>query len=79
MYKQVFYHKYSNDLTEDEKERKFKLIKKQVKAAKSYKECPALDACFLFWNLYRFYKRAAESLLGFKFDINYEKRKGKND
>lgn len=75
MFKRVNYWKFAQDWTEEEKERQFKLIKKQIKNASSYKDCPALEVMFLFWNLFRFYKRAAESLLGFEFDIDYEKER----
>lgn len=73
MYKQVFYYKYAKDWTKEEKERQFKLIKKQIENAKSVEEVPALEVMFAFWNLYRVLKNYIEDKLNCKLDIRYDK------
>ena len=52
MIKNIFYWKYARPFTQEEKEAKFKLIKKQMKNAKCFDDVPALQPCIMFWELY---------------------------
>lgn len=70
MFCNISYKKYSQDWTEEEKERQFKLIKRQIKTANSYKEVPALEVMFTFWDMYRVLKNFIEKKLG-RINIDY--------
>lgn len=57
--------KYLPAMSEWEKEAKFKLIKKQLKNAKSYKDSPCLDMVLSMYEQ----KRALERFIKEKFEV----------
>ena len=73
MIKNIFYWKYAKPFTPEEKEAKFKLIKKQMKNAKCFDDVPALQPCIMFWELYRALKAALEDVTGCKINIDYRR------